>query len=175
MVGGHPALLIEEVEGDRHRCLLIGDAAALPRQQQGGRHPRARPLTAGLIALAAGLGFVLLRLGLAAGGDLSGFVRAAAPYAHAGLVPRGLRVFPGDSYDGQFYYRLALDPADLRHTAYGITMDLPFRVQRIGYPALARLLSAGRPAWVPVSLAAVNVLAADALGLVAAAHQALCL
>jgi len=44
-------------------------------------------------------------------------------------------------------------------------MDLPFRVQRIGYPALAWLLSAGRHAWVPGSLAAVNVLALGVIGL----------
>ena len=51
-----------------------------------------RPLVAGLIALAGAAGFVLLRLGLAAGGNNSEIVRAAAPYSHAGQVPRGLVV-----------------------------------------------------------------------------------
>ena len=76
-----------------------------------------------------------------------------------------MSVFPGNGYDGQFYYRLALDPANLHRTAFGITMDAPFRVQRIGYPALAWLLSAGQHAWVPAALVAVNVLALGAVGL----------
>ena len=124
-----------------------------------------RPLLAGLIALTGWVSFVLLRLGLAAGGDITRFVRAARPYAHRNGVPRGLLVFPGNGYDGQFYYRLALDPADLHRTAFGITMDAPFRMQRIGYPALAWIVSAGQHAWVPVALVAVNVLALAAVGL----------
>ena len=66
---------------------------------------------------------------------------------------------------GKFDYRLALDPADLHRTAFGITMDAPFRVQRIGYPALAWMVSAGETPWVPVALVAVNVLALGAVGL----------
>lgn len=124
-----------------------------------------RPLLAGLIALTGWVSFVLLRLGLAAGGDITRFVRAARPYAHRNGVPPGLLVFPGNGYDGQFYYRLALDPAALHRTAFGITMDAPFRVQRIGYPALAWLVSAGQHAWVPAALVVVNVLALAAVGL----------
>jgi hypothetical protein len=44
-------------------------------------------------------------------------------------------------------------------------MDAPFRVQRIGYPVLAWLVSAGQHGWVPVALVAVNVLALGAVGL----------
>ena len=123
-----------------------------------------RPAAAGLIALAGALGFALLRCWLAAGWDVTRFVRAAAPFAAAARTPRGLHVFPGNGYDGQFYYRLALDPADLHRTAFGITVDAPFRLQRIGYPALAWLLSLGQHGWVPVALVAVNVLAIGALG-----------
>jgi hypothetical protein len=140
-----------------------------PLRPAAGRRPRPpwsdRPLTAGLIALAGSVAFVLLRLVLAAHGNITGFVRAAEPFSHRGPVPRGLHVFPSNGYDGQFYYRLALDPADLHHTAFGISMDAPFRLQRIGYPALAWLLSAGQHAWIPVALVAVNVLAVSAIGL----------
>ena len=45
-------------------------------------------------------------------------------------------------------------------------MDLPFRLQRIGYPALAWLASFGQHAWTPVALVVVNVLALGAIGLV---------
>jgi hypothetical protein len=124
-----------------------------------------RPLIAGLIALAGSVCFVLARLWLAAGWNITKFVQAAAPYAHRGEASRGLYVFRSTGYDGQFYYRLALDPANLHHTAFGITMDAPYRLQRIGYPALAWLASLGQHAWVPVALVAVNVLALGAIGL----------
>ncbi len=73
-------------------------------------------------------------------------------------------VFPGDGYDGQFYYRLAVDPANLHRTAFGITMDEAFRLERIGYPALAWLVSLGRPGWVPVALVVVNLAAITVIG-----------
>ena len=109
--------------------------------------------------------FASLRLWLAAGGNITKFVRAALPFSRRGQVPRGLFVFPANGYDGQFYYRLALDPANLRHEAFGITMDSPFRLQRIGYPALAWLISLGQRSWVPVALVIVNVLALGAIGM----------
>jgi hypothetical protein len=130
-----------------------------------GRAATDRPLAAGLIALAGSLCFVLLRLWLAAGGNITRFVRAAAPFSDRNRVPRGLFVFPSNGYDGQFYYRLALDPANLHHEAFGITLDSPFRLQRIGYPALAWLVSLGQRSWVPVALVVVNVLALGAIGL----------
>ena len=123
------------------------------------------PLIPGLIALGGWACFAVLRLWLAAGDNITRFVRAAWPYSDHNGVPAGLRVFPGNGYDGQFYYRLALDPADLHRTAFGITMDAPFRVQRIGYPVLAWIVSAGQHAWVPAALVAVNVLALGAVGL----------
>src|SRR6202008_2110594 len=97
--------------------------------------------------------------------NVTEFVQRARPYARRGQVPRGLAVFPGTGYDGQFYYRLALGPADLHRTAFGITMDAPYRLQRIGYPALGWLAALGRHAWVPAALVAVNVLALGAIGL----------
>jgi len=125
-----------------------------------------RPLITGLIALAGSLLFVLMRLWLAAGGNITKFVRAAWPYVLRHDAPPGLYVFPTNGYDGQFYYRLALDPADLHRSAFGITMDSPFRLERIGYPALAWLVSLGRHAGVPVALAVINVAALGAIGLV---------
>lgn len=61
-------------------------------------------------------------------------------------------------YDGQYYYRLALDPLTTQATAHGITLDLPaYRQQRIVYPALAWAAAAGDPQRVPAALVAVNV------------------
>ena len=73
-------------------------------------------------------------------------------------------VFSGSTgYDGQFYYRMALDPANLHKTAFGITMDA-VPVMRSDSPALAWALSAGQHAAVPYALVAINVAALGALG-----------
>jgi hypothetical protein len=65
-----------------------------------------------------------------------------------------------DGYDGQFYYRLALDPFTGEQTAYGVRIDTPaYRQQRILYPLLTALLSLGRPSLAPLALIGVNYLA----------------
>lgn len=83
-------------------------------------------------------------------------------------------------YDGQFYYRLALDPFTSEQTEYGVTLDSPaYRHQRIVYPMLVWLFSFGGHDAVPVMLIVVNYLAACLLGWVAghlaqsAGHHAL--
>src|SRR5215472_11587855 len=123
------------------------------------------PLVTALLALAGYVCFVALRWWIAASGNISEFVRAELPFAHPGRVPAGLVVFGANGYDGQFYYRLALDPTNLRPIAYGITWDHAFRLQRIGYPALTWLFSLGQHKLTPIVLVAVNVLALGAIGL----------
>jgi len=76
------------------------------------------------------------------------------------FVVMGTSNTPGNhGYDGQFYYRIALAPLGTRH---GLD-TAAYRYQRIGYPMLARALSAGRSASVPALLVLINV-AAIALG-----------
>jgi hypothetical protein len=128
-------------------------------------NPIDSPVVIGLISLAGYVCFVGLRWWIAANGNITKFVRAELPYAHPGRVPAGLHVFGSNGYDGQFYYRLALDPADLHFTAFGITLDHPYRLERIGYPALAWLFSLGQNRLVPIALVMVNVLALAAIGL----------
>ena len=70
-------------------------------------------------------------------------------------------------YDGQFFYRLALNPLNFHHIAYGITMDRSYRYMRIGYPALTWLVSAGQHTLVPVMLVAVNIAAIGVMGYLA--------
>jgi hypothetical protein len=77
-------------------------------------------------------------------------------------------VFRGSGYDGQFYYRLALNPANLHRSAYGIRFDNPYRVQRITYSVLAFVAAAGQMAAVPDALVAVNVLGLAVLALLGA-------
>ena len=70
---------------------------------------------------------------------------------------------PSAGYDGQFYYRLALDPVNWNKTAFGITMDQSYRYTRIGYPVLAWVVSLGQHQLVPVALVAINLLGVAAM------------
>jgi hypothetical protein len=136
----------------------------------GGHGVQARRTTrrgAGLATLAGPVGAVAALYGLLIaarlalhGGDPSAFVAAGDMFAQAAQVPPGLHVLTHSSgYDGQTYYRLALEPWTAQAAAHGIRLDNPaYRQQRILYPLLAWLLSLGRPAALPVALVAVNLL-----------------
>ncbi len=139
----------------------------------GGANPQAalalaswtdRPIVPGLIALLAALAFVLARWQTWARGRISRFILVGRHFVTPGQLPHGIAVSPTYGYDGQFFYRLALDPLNFRPTAYGITMDEPYRFMRIGYPALTWLLSLGQHLAVPVVLVAVNIAAIGAMG-----------
>jgi hypothetical protein len=123
-----------------------------------------RPIVAGLIALLAALALALARWQTWAHGVIGEFILVGRHFATPAQVPHGIPIQPTYGYDGQFFYRLALNPFNLQHTAYGITMDRPYRFMRIGYPALTWLLSAGQHAVVPAMLVAVNVAAIGAMG-----------
>ena len=92
--------------------------------------------------------------------DASAFARAGNTYAHPGQTPKNLKVIDGIGYDGQFYYRLALDPFSGARTKFGITLDQPGRrQQRILYPLLAWIVSGGgRASAVPWALIAINAI-----------------
>jgi hypothetical protein len=122
-----------------------------------------RPLVPGVIAFLGWLGFALARWQIWAKGHLSLFIMAGHVYTNRSQLPRGLLLVPSAGYDGQFYYRLALDPVNWNKTAFGITMDQSYRYTRIGYPALAWLLSFGQHQLVPVVLVAINLLAVAAM------------
>jgi len=122
-----------------------------------------RPAVPGVIAFLGWLGFVLARWQVWAQGHLSLFIMAGHVYTHPAQLPRGLLLVPSAGYDGQFYYRLALDPANWNATAFGITMDQSYRYTRIGYPVLAWLLSAGQHQLVPATLVVINLLGVAAM------------
>jgi hypothetical protein len=125
-----------------------------------------RPVLAAAFAGVIATVFTLVRLFVAGKGKIASFIMAERAFANPALMPRGVPVLPDNGYDGQFFYRLALDPANLHRQAFGITLDNTFRLQRIGYPALSWLLSLGRHSWVPTTLVIVNILAISALALV---------
>ena len=67
-------------------------------------------------------------------------------------------------YDGQFFFRLALDPITRSQYGLGIVIDRPaYRQQRILYPMLAYLLAFGRARYVPYTMILVNYLALCAI------------
>ena len=118
-----------------------------------------------IIAFLGWLGFALARWQIWAKGHLSLFIMAGHVYTHRAQLPRGLLLVPSAGYDGQFYYRLALDPANWHATAFGITMDQSYRYTRLGYPLLAWIFSLGQHQLVPVVLVALNLLAVAAMAL----------
>ncbi len=122
-----------------------------------------RPVVPAVIAFLGWLGFALARWQIWAKGHLSLFIMAGHTYTHRAQLPRGLLLVPSAGYDGQFYYRLALDPLNWNKTAFGITMDQSYRYTRIGYPVLAWLVSLGQHQLVPIALVAINLLGVAAM------------
>jgi hypothetical protein len=128
-----------------------------------------RPLVPGIIAFLGWLGFALARWQIWAKGHLSLFIMAGHTYTHRAQLPPGLRLVPSAGYDGQFYYRLALDPFNWHATAFGITMDQSYRYTRIGYPVLAWIFSLGQHQLVPVVLVVLNLFGVAAMAMLGGA------
>jgi len=123
-----------------------------------------RPAIAALIAFAGWLVFVVARLAGWADGKLSLFIAAGTKYSHPGQMFPKIAHVRGSGYDGQFYYRFAFDPLNWHRTAYGITVDHPYRYTRIGYSMVVWLLSAGgHGRLLPVMLVLVNLLSVAAM------------
>jgi len=127
-----------------------------------------RPIVPAVIAFLAWLGYALARLEIWAKGNISKFILLGSGrtgFTHARQLPPGVVVSDPNAagYDGQFYYRLALDPFDWARTAFGITMDQSYRYTRIGYPIVAWLASAGQHRAVPFVLIAINLVCVAAM------------
>jgi hypothetical protein len=132
-----------------------------------GGHAAARgmgsPLLSGLIAVAAAFAFVVARYATWAQHNIANFILVGRHFANPAQLPPGIPLQPTYGYDGQFYYRLALNPANLAQTAYGIRVDHSYRFMRIGYPVVTWLVSFGQHSLVPVMLVAVNIAAVGAM------------
>jgi hypothetical protein len=120
-----------------------------------------RPLQVGALGSGVALVIVLARLLVAADGDVSRFVVAGDMFVDAGTVDPDIHVFEGSGgYDGQFFWRLAVDPQEWDdEPAHGVRLDSAYRPPRIGYPLLAWLGAGGHPGLVAWSLVGVNVVA----------------
>jgi hypothetical protein len=123
-----------------------------------------QPIVPGSIALLTALAFVLARWQTWAKGDITRFILVGRHFATPSQLPPGVAVAPTYGYDGQFFYRLALNPVNFSHIAYGIRVDQPYRYMRIGYPWLTWLVSFGQHVLVPVVLVVINIVAIGAIG-----------
>lgn len=131
--------------------------AGARERQRGGPGTRRYDSPWAAVTLAALLVATLLGIRLAAAGGADGFTVAGDRFVRD--APGIDTVHPGTGYDGQFVYRMTLEPFPRETTRHGITLDNPpYRAQRVGLPLLAHALSRTGipPAW---SLIAVNVLA----------------
>ena len=122
------------------------------------------------LALPPGIAVVLVCLFVGArlahfDGDATRFVVAGSTYVDAREAPAGLAMVDGDGYDGQFFYRLALDPGELDDEAFGIRLDSGLRRGRIAYPALAWASAGGQHGAVPWTLIALNAIGLALLAL----------
>lgn len=99
--------------------------------------------------------------------DVSRFVVAGDRYVDKDKLDSPIQIREkSDGYDGQFYYRLAIEPNASTKAAHGVTFDAPaWRQQRIGYPVLGYLLSWGQPALVPLALFVINLIGIGILAL----------
>ncbi len=147
-----------------------GGASAPPSRSLASRTNR--PAVTALIATLAAVAFTLARWQTWAHGRIGRFILVGRHFATPSQLPHGMPVAKTYGYDGQFFYRLALNPLNFHHTAYGITMDRPYRYMRIGYPALTWLVSLGQHFLVPVMLVAVNIAAIGAMGYLGALFAA---
>jgi hypothetical protein len=148
-----------------HLASTTAGDTTVPGQRSALRAVTDRPAVPGVIAFVVALGVVIVRLVAMFGGDVTELMLVGRKYSHPAQLPHGVYIFHYSGYDGQFYYRMALDPANLHQTAFGITMDYPYRFIRIGYSALAWLVSGGQHSLVPYALVAINVVAIGVLGL----------
>jgi hypothetical protein len=113
--------------------------------------------------------FVTVRLA-SHGGDLSAFVVAGDQFVDPRTAPSELAVHRASSgYDGQFVYRLALDPFTDRPSAHGITLDNPpYRQQRLVLPLVAWLVDHATPLPLPLILILLNASALVGAGWIGA-------
>lgn len=86
------------------------------------------------------------------------YVNAGEMLCDRTKTPPNLILYPDTvGYDGQFYYRLALNPFTTRQIDFGMKIDdPPYRQQRILYPLLVWAVSGGQWQAVPWAMLFVN-------------------
>jgi hypothetical protein len=105
-----------------------------------------------------------------AGHDLKGFIGFYSKFVDPSDTIPAHHISDEFGYDGQFYYRLALDPLSSEERVHGIRFDSPaLRHQRILLPAVTWLVAQGDPGLSAVVMLTLNLLAVSACALAGAA------
>ncbi len=129
------------------------------------------PLIAAVIVAIAYSTFLLGSTFVRSRYNPSFYVTAGSRFADPARVPAGVLVQDNDGYDGQFFYRFALDPFTSAVTDFGITLEKPaYRHQRILYPLLVWALSLGSPALIPWMMLGVNLFGLCVIGWLGGAY-----
>ncbi len=89
------------------------------------------------------------------------FILAGAENINKDQLPdSSIYLFDHQGYDGQYFYRYAINPWSIRQDEYGIHVDSPnYRKQRIVYPLLVWALSFGQVEAIPLLMILVNMAA----------------
>ncbi|MDO8497085.1 MAG: hypothetical protein Q7S61_00880 [bacterium] len=92
--------------------------------------------------------------------DITSLITAGSQFTNKKeLISRIDILSDSSGYDGQFFYRLALNPFTQKQKEYGILLDTPFyRQQRLLYPLMASLISLGNPLVIPYAMVIVNII-----------------
>lgn len=129
-----------------------------------------------LIGGAVGLLYatVLALVVVARAGSVSTLIHLAPPHTDPAQTPAGVEVLtPDRSYDGEFFYRMAVSPFTTEHWVNGVRFDDPaLRWSRIVYPTVAFVVSLGDDGRAPLALVLTNVAAIAAIGALGAALAA---
>lgn len=128
------------------------------------------PLAIAIIALAVYTAYALLQLAWHHW-DVTSFITAGDLFVHRADLTAPISILPDSpGYDGEFYYRLGLDPFTNSTTAFGITLDNPStRMARIGYPLLVWAASFGQAGLLPWAMVGVNLAGLFAIAWISAA------
>ena len=119
------------------------------------------PAATGLIGFIGWLVYVVARWAIWAHRHISLFIMSGSnrKYSHPAQMFPKIDHVPKTGYDGQFYYRFALNPFDWHATAYGITVDHNYRYTRIGYSLVAYIISlGGHGRLLPTVLVVINLI-----------------
>jgi hypothetical protein len=138
------------------------DATASERSAGGSLLARLNhPIAVGMIGFIGWLIYVVARWQIWANGHISLFIMSGRnnKVSHPALMFPKISHVPSTGYDGQFYYRFALNPFNWNTTAYGITVDHNYRYTRIGFSVVAWIVSLGGHArLLPTVLVVLNLI-----------------
>jgi hypothetical protein len=136
--------------------------SSLPLSAPRARREALMPVAVPVVLAALVIGFILAVQLVHYHGNLTGFIvfgKVFAPQTH----PPAHAVYASlTGYDGQFFYVLGHDPLLLHNSTIAAlrgTVDPElFRIQRLGYPLLAFVLSGGQSGALPAAMLAINVI-----------------